>query len=206
MATNSLYRYTSISVLLDMLMKKRLFLSNPKSWPDKTDAAFLEKYAEGKDIKALCFFKKPESNQYWELYAKYGCMIEFETKKLLDKISSKKDFIHGNVSYVKQNNFSLEKYNKKLPFIKQFRYKSEAEYRVVCTGENKEMFIPIDLNSIKRISISGDIKEEIADSLIVLIRKRIGKTLANKIEISHSRLYENKVWLKKINPPKGGQK
>jgi len=59
---------------------------------------------------------------------------------------------------------------------------------------------PIDLNSIKRISISGDVKEEIADSLIYLIREKICKTLVPKIEVNHSRLYENKVWIGKINP------
>jgi len=203
----SLYRYTYIPDLLDMLLNKRLFLPNPKNWADKTDAAFLEKYANGKEIRALCFFTKGESNQYWELYAKCGCMIEFEAKKLLGKIPKKSGFKRGNVDYVEQNKFSLEEYGKKLPFVKQLRYKGESEYRIVWTGEkHKEISIPIDLNSIRRISISGDVKEEIADSLIALIRKIIGETLAKKIAVSHSKLYENKVWLNKIKlQPKGNK-
>ena len=134
-----LYRYTSIPILLDMLLNKRLFLSNPKSWPDKTDAAFLEileKHANEKEIRALCFFKNGESNQYWELYAKYGCMIEFEAEKLLGGIP-KSGFKHRDVDYVEQNKFSLKEYNEILPFVKQLRYKGESEYRIVWTGEEE---------------------------------------------------------------------
>jgi hypothetical protein len=208
MALNAdiLSRYTSIPVLLDMLLNKRLFFSNPKNWADKTDVAFLEKYANGKEIKALCFFKKPESSHYWELYAKCGCMIAFEAKKLLNKIPKKDGFIYDDMNYVEQNEFNLEEYKNKLPFTKQLRYKGEDEYRIIWIGEkNKDISIPIDLNSIERISISGDIKEEIANSLIVIIRKIIGETLTKKITVIHSKLYENKIWLNKINPQQTGK-
>jgi len=193
-----LYRYTSIPVLLDMLLNKRLFLSNPKSWTDKTDAAFLEKHANGKEIRVLCFFKNGESNQYWELYAKYGCMIEFEAEKLLGDIP-KSGFKHRDVDYVKQNEFNLKECNEILPFVKQLRYKGEREYRIVWIGEEEgenSVFIPINLNSINKIFISGDVKEEIADSLRHLIREIIGR----KIKVIHSKLYENNVWIGKINP------
>jgi len=203
----SLYRYTYIPDLLDMLLNKRLFLPNPKNWSDKTDAAFLEKYANGKEIRALCFFKKGESNQYWELYAKYGCMIEFEAEKLLSKISKKSGFKHRNVSYVEQNKFNLKKYGKILPFVKQLRYKGEDEYRIIWTGGKEGengVFIPIDFDLVKRIVISGDIKEELARSLISTIHTITKNTFAKKVY--YSQLYNNKVWKDRINPSTIGDK
>jgi hypothetical protein len=72
-------RYTSITALLCMLKSERLYLSNFENWKDRTDVAFLKKYAENekKKIRVLCFSDTCEKNNYWEIYAKYGCMIKF---------------------------------------------------------------------------------------------------------------------------------
>jgi len=197
---NSLYRYTYIPDLLDMLLHKRLFLSNPKNWQDKTDAAFLEKYANKKEIRALCLFTKGESNQYWELYAKFGCMVEFDAKKLLGKIPEKSGFWHKNVDYIEENEFRIEKYRESLPFVKQLRYKGEGEYRIIWTGKKAELgraFIEIDFDMIKRIVISGDIKEELANSLKEAIKKITGDDFAPKV--NNSRIFNNEIWKKRIN-------
>jgi len=84
-----LSRYTSISALIDMLLNKRLFLSDPDYWKDKTDVHFLKEYAKGKKVRALCFFKNNETNLYWELYAKNGCMIENENHRWINKLTHK---------------------------------------------------------------------------------------------------------------------
>ncbi|MCL1967171.1 MAG: hypothetical protein FWF67_04755 [Fibromonadales bacterium] len=201
-----LSRYTSISALIDMLLNKRLFLSDPDYWKDKTDAHFLKQYAKGKEVRALCFFKDNETNLYWELYAKGGCMIEFDTKKLLGKIPAKSGFKKGDVEYIKRNDFDPKKHSKKLPFIKQLRFEGESEYRIVWKGEKKEISIPIDFNSINKIFISGDVKKEIADSLKILIQEIIGKNSPKKIPINHSKLYENPHWKKKLTATKGAKK
>jgi hypothetical protein len=193
-----LYRYTYIPDLLYMLQNGRLFLSDPDRWEDKTDAHFLKEYAKGKAVKALCLFENSEANLYWELYAKYGCMIVFNKELLLDSID-KSIFEYGRISYKKQNEFKLEKHKNKLPFIKQLRYKGEKEFRIVWTGEDegKEgVSIGIDLNSIEKLVISGDIQEKLAKSLITAIHTITKNALAKKV--FYSRLYNNKVWKNKL--------
>jgi hypothetical protein len=202
-----LSRYTSISTLIDMLLNKRLFLSDPEYWKDKTDAHFLKEYAKDKEVRALCFFKDNETNLYWELYAKNGCMIEFDTKKLLGKIPAKSGFKKGDVEYIKRNDFDPKKHSKKLPFIKQLKYEKESEYRIVWAGEkSREIFIPIDFNSINKIFISGDVKKEIADSLKILIQEIIGKNSPKKIPINHSKLYDYPYLKNQVTQTKGAKK
>ena len=106
------------------------------------------------------------------------------------------------MEYIKRNDFNLKEHGRKLPFIKQLRFKGESEYRIVWKGEKKEISIPIDFNSINRISISGDIKKEIANSLKALIRKIIGKD----IEVTRSELYETDIWIKKSTHKQGAKK
>ncbi|MDR2554975.1 MAG: hypothetical protein LBC64_06055 [Fibromonadaceae bacterium] len=202
--STSLYRYTSIPVLLDMLQNDRLFLSNPDNWKDKTDAHFLKEHSKSKIVKALCFFEKNETSHYWELYAKQGCMITFNTKLLLANIDKKLSngvLEYGRISYKKQNKFKYETQKDKLPFIKQLRYKGEKEFRIVWTGEKEEKegaSIYIEPKSIERIIISGDIKEELAKSLKDVIYTIAKDTFDGKV--LYSWLYDNKVWKKRINP------
>jgi len=201
---NRLHRYTSIPVLLDMLQNKRLFLSNPDKWKDKTDANFLREYSKNKTVRALCFFEENEANHYWELYAKQGCMITFSRKLLLDEIDKSVNngvFEYGSVSYKKQNKFKYETQKDNLPFIKQLRYKGEKEFRVVWTGEKEEdAFIPINLDSIEKIIISGDIPEKLAKSLIKAIHIITKDAFSKKV--FYSWLYDNKVWNKKAKGKK----
>jgi len=196
-----LHRYTSIPVLLDMLQNNRLFLSNPDKWTDKTDANFLKEYAKGKKVKALCFFEKNETSHYWELYAKKGCMITFNTELLLASIG--KNLTNGvleysPVSYIKFRDLKDETQKCNIPFIKQLRYENEQEFRIVWTGEKEEKdgaSIYIDPKSIEKIIISGDIPEKLAKSLIDAIHKITEKAFAKKV--FYSWLYDNKVWNKK---------
>ena len=56
-----LNRYTSLPVLLDALVHKRLTLLSPTSWEDRNDAYYIERYKETKKLKtvlALCFTTK----------------------------------------------------------------------------------------------------------------------------------------------------
>ena len=196
-----LHRYTSIPVLLDMLQNNRLFLSNPDRWTDKTDAHFLKQHSKGKKVKALCFFEKNETSHYWELYAKKGCMITFNSKLLLDNIGKnlKNGILEYNpVSYVKHHDLEDETQKCSLPFIKQLRYENEGEFRIVWTGTKEDKdgaSIYIEPKSIEKIVISSDIPEKLAKSLIDAIHKITENAFAKKV--FYSWLYNNKVWNKK---------
>jgi hypothetical protein len=196
-----LSRYTSISALLCMLESKELRLSNPENWLDRTDAAFLKKYAENekKEVRALCFFDRYDKNNYWEIYAKYGCMIEFDKKMLFEKIEDSDDFDFRKVKHMNQRSFKFEKHKKDLPFIKQWSYKNEKECRLIWKGsDEKNAVIPVNLKSIRRIVISGDIDEKSVKSLREIIYRITDKAIS-KDKITHSKLYNNEKWVKKLN-------
>jgi hypothetical protein len=204
--TEVLYRYTYIPDLLYILGNKKLFLSNPENWKDKTDSAFLKEYAKGEEVRAICFFEDGERNHYWEIYAEYGCLIAFDKEKLLDglpKKSRKGIFDKREVEHIDRKKFDLKEHGKILPFIKQVRYKNEREFRIVWKGKKgkkeRNVFIPIDLKSIKRITVSGDIKERYARYLIKVIREMYGKELGD-VEITRSELYESKMLVNKLTP------
>jgi len=188
--------YTYFTDLFYLLVEKKLWLSNPESWKDKTDSMLLKSWAKNNEkVRAICFFMGNETNHYWELYAKYGCKIEFNQEKLLSKIPEKTKtgcFDQGEVKHIKRNKGSKTK----PPFIKQYRYRDEREYRIVWKGTDvKEAYINIDLNSIKRITISGDIDEELMERLKNVIPQVGGKVLEKKI--CRSTLYEDKIFVGK---------
>ena len=53
MATSRFRRYTSLSILLDILKEKRLTLLDPRNWDDKNDAFYMELYKSKKELKSL---------------------------------------------------------------------------------------------------------------------------------------------------------
>jgi len=202
-----LYRYTSIPALLDMLLNERLLLSNPKSWTDRTDVDFLEKYANNGEVRALCFFQSDESNLYWELYAKFGCLIQFDKEKLTANFN-KKDFRHNPMEYPKQKDLKkIELELENIPFLKQYRYRKENEYRLIWKGSKKKaknISIDINLDSIKKIIISGNIEKEEFKSLEKIINEIIEKKITEKkiksrITVSHSRIFHNIVLINKTS-------
>jgi hypothetical protein len=177
-----------------MLESKKLHLTSPESWTDKADKDFLKRYADGENVKVLCFFEGKEQNVHWERYAKCGCLVVFNKELLLKNILNNTKFRYQNVEYIKQANFKkyLKENPENLPFIKQSRYENENEYRIVWKGNNeKEAFIPLDdLNVIRRITISGDIDKKQSDSLKEIIRKICSENL--EARITRSTLYDKK--------------
>lgn len=187
-----LNRYTYIPELLYMLEKGSLPLADPQNWSDKTDCRLLEEYAgDEKEVRSLCFFRDGEKNHYWELYAKHGCKIEFDKEKLLSKIP--KSIRYGNVHHIKRCDLKKES-KEKLPFIKQWRYRNEKEFRFVWKGsekEAKEISLPINMESVIRIIISGDIGKNLFANLKNIISKICKDKNIGKITVSHSNLFEN---------------
>ncbi|MDR2553886.1 MAG: hypothetical protein LBC64_00530 [Fibromonadaceae bacterium] len=195
-----LSRYTSITDLLCMLQSKKLHFSNPEGWEDRTDAAFLKKYeeTEKKKVRVLCFSDVYDKHHFWKIYAKHGCMIKFDREKLFNKIKENNNNLRfKEVKHIRPKYFRKNK--KDLPFIKQFGYEKEKEYRLVWKGDNvKDAFIPLDLEAIEEIIISGDIKKELVENLKEIVYKITDEQIA-KEKITHSKIYENEEWIKEIN-------
>ena len=66
-----LNRYTSLPVLLDMLVHKKIVLLKPSSWEDKNDSYYMERYREERNLEtlvAICFTKKRETFHHWKIF------------------------------------------------------------------------------------------------------------------------------------------
>ena len=84
----------------------------------------------------------------------------------------------------------------KLPFIKQKRYRDEAEYRILFESKVVRTVVPrvsIDASCINRITLSPWMHSSIKDSLVKALRQIEG---AEKINIQRSTLISSSHWEK----------
>ncbi len=53
MSSDYLNHFTSLPVVIDVLVKKRLVLSDPREWEDRNDAYYLRQYKQREELKTL---------------------------------------------------------------------------------------------------------------------------------------------------------
>ena len=196
-----LNRFTTLPFLMDMLQRKYLTLLNPDSWDDKNDTVTLKRYLKEKNKKSiyvLCLTDKRETIHHWNAFANdtSGCCIEFDSQKLLNTITNNDSVVkHGKVEYIRLNKLSPVKNSiEKLPFFKRDPFQAENEYRiiVVCDEEQKlTLDIPIELDVIKKITISKKLPDSVFES-VKQVLETIDSTLKGKI--NHSTLFDNPKW------------
>jgi hypothetical protein len=199
-----IFRYTTVVSMLDILRNKRLILLNPENWQDKNDSELLKKYAkkigEEKHISALCFTLVEDSVLHWNIPTA-ECRIKFDLTKLIGNLNAVKGVRHERVQYrtIQELQQSMKKQEIELqewPFIKRWPYRAEEEYRIIWEGKATEkdggsVDIPIDIECIKRITISQHMPECLFKTLKEII---IGMNL-NDIKIQYSNLTESKIFL-----------
>lgn len=197
---NFLNRYTSLPILLDSLVNKRITLLSPESWEDRNDSYYIERYKEEKNLKtllALCFTTKRETFHHWKIFSNgtSGVCIEFDKERLISGLCEKKEFRHGLVSYEYIKNVRTKKpLLKDWPFLKRKPFKDESEFRIIYENPNileKTKNIPFDVACILKISLSPWLPESVANSIIGII-KSIDK--CSDINIIHSTLIQNDSW------------
>lgn len=156
-------RYTNFSILLDMLVNKKITLLDPALWHDRNDSFFAEKYREKKQIKtllALCFTTKPETFHHWKVFAgdSGGICIRFNAEKLLACFKKETGVKTGIVVYrlmrdLKETPPSIDE----LPFLKRKQYEDEAEFRIIYENKSKifqTKDFQLDLGCIEKIILS----------------------------------------------------
>lgn len=193
-----LYRYTTLPVLLDMLVEKRIVLLNPSSWEDRNDAYYLKRYKEKKDLKTIlgiCFTKKRETFHHWKIFAggPSGVCVKFDKEELLKSISEDSGFRWGDVDY----RFIKENQNPEIklwPFLKRDPFTDEREFRIVY--QNKETPEPvknvqIGLSCIKRVTLSPWMPASVAKSVKSVIAGIEG---CKGLKTQHSQLLETDRW------------
>jgi hypothetical protein len=80
-STKWLYRYVSLVQCIDLFENAHLTLSNPESWPDKYEGAWIHRLC-GPDgplkrarIRAACFTRDPWSESFWRIYGRVSPVI-----------------------------------------------------------------------------------------------------------------------------------
>jgi hypothetical protein len=213
-SSNKLNRFTSLPVLLDLLISRRLVFSDPKFWDDKNDVELLEiyknnKYEGKRDIRvfALCFLTEHETIHHWKTFADgiCGCCVEFDKSKLIKLLSAHKNegknLRFGSVAYQKLKDVcdgSIGDDVEMIPFKKRWPYRYEKEFRVIleCDTDGGEIS-DIDLAMITKITFSQKMPKPLFETLREYLRRgSLGIPLETKI--NHSTIYENKYWIGKF--------
>ena len=99
-----LRRYTTLPVLLDLLVTKQLTLLTPASWDDRNDAYYLEQYREKKKLKsvcAICFTGANETYHHWRVFShgNSGVCVTFVFDKLCAHLGKDPGIAAGEVKY-----------------------------------------------------------------------------------------------------------
>jgi len=197
-----LRRYTSLPVLLDMLMNEKITLLDPASWEDRNDSFYIEKYREKKGLKtvlALCFTERAETFHHWKVFAgdSSGVCIRFNRNEFLDCFRKKQGIHSGSVSYILMRDLqntppSLEE----LPFIKRKQYEDEAEFRIIYQNKNKihrSKNFPLDISCIDRITLSPWMPSPVAKTVKKVISGVHG---CGKIKLIRTGVVESSAWQK----------
>ena len=205
--TKYVYRYTSFSRLLEIIVTQRLPLLNAlnSGWKDKIDVGFIKACEESKKkIGVLCFTNDHATSFHWDSFAKDdGVRIAFKRNRL-EKNSKEQGFLYGDVSYnitKKIKHFLNDKLLefKELVFLKRIQYEKEDEWRIVCEKEKKinscvVAYLPIKLSDIESVTFSPYYKDVNERRFLRKTLKAVWKSMGgeeNELKIYRSTLFEN---------------
>ena len=200
-ANNILNRFTTLPLLLDILINKRLVFSNPTNWPDKNDTAMLEIYKSAKPANALfvlCFCIGRETIHHWTAFAAgiSGCCVEFDRLQLIELLSAhNKSGVRFKKVVYKKRKDNVSNRISMIPFQKRDPYRIEKEFRAIWVGgKNANPFeIKIDVRKvIKRITLSPNMPDTLFDTTKAFLHKHF------KVTVTPSTLYRNSEWIKKF--------
>jgi len=195
-----LRRYTSLSLLLDVLENRQITLVDPQKWDDRNDAEFLRIYQEKAGIGsllALCFSEVADTYHHWKIYGSglEGVCILFRRKKL-EKLLKKDTCIefrkvrYRTLKFFREGGGSLDR----MPFYKREGYEAEAEWRVIAKLKQPNEFlyqVPITPDCIDKVILSPWMPASLHATTRKLLREIRG---FEKLPVSRSRLISSASW------------
>lgn len=197
---NKLYKYTNLPVLIDILQHKRLTLLDPKTWEDRNDSYYIEKY---KDLCSLstvlvsCFTMGHEKFHHWKVFSgdMGGVCIEFIKDRLLAHFPDNENIMKGDVIYkgIKDLRKSTPSV-RNLPFLKRIQYKDEQEYRIIYISTAEDLTskpFDIDLSCINQIKINPWMPLTLLQSVKNNLKSIDG---CDNIRVYRTTLLENETW------------
>ena len=176
-------------------------MPDPRSWEDKNDTYFLEKYRQlfgMETVLAICFTMGAERANHWRMFAGdiSGVCIEFRRAQLLKYFPPGNGILHRAVSYrtiryLETNGLQPEE----LPFVKRTAYRDEKEYRIIFstdTESTQSKFFVVDLSCIDRIKLNPWIPLPLVEPVKDTIKSIDG---CGHIKIFRTTLLENEAWM-----------
>ena len=156
MASNSLYRITKFSNVVDMFETNSLYFGSPSKWDDPYERVL--KHRKSNLFFAQCWSKKSVSDAMWRIYShdRYGIRIRTSREKLIAALNENKKkndvgYLVKDVTYVtlteldsKISDIATEIRKKYLPrraadalLIKRDAFDHEAEVRAIVSAPAK---------------------------------------------------------------------
>ena len=195
-----LRRYTTLPVLIDMLVRKEITIMGYAHWVDANDRQALELYRQALHfgfVGAMCLTMAPETFHHWQIFAQgeSGVCVVFDRKRLEAHLAGRSNFIPRKVEYVQLSEIgSVDATDiHRLPFLKRFGFRDEREYRLLGFSPEKQdsMSIPLTPDLIQRVTLSPATHPNIVASLKVLLRSM---PLWHDLRVGRSSLTSNETW------------
>jgi hypothetical protein len=195
-----LRRYTTLPVLLDIIMNKKLTLLDPRNWEDKNDSHYIAVYKTQLNLKsvlALCFTEADETYHHWKVFSgnSGGICIQFNKEKLLKCCKPVRGLRCGNVIYRKITEARAHKPSKQeLLFLKRYPFRDEKEYRLIYESPSEDISakdVPITMPCIDRIIFNPWISRPVFNSVKAVIKNING---CKTIRVSRTTLVNNEEW------------
>lgn len=211
-------RYTSLPVLIDMLVNKRMTIVGYDTWVDANDRYSMDLYKAGDEtigfLGAYCVAKSTgQTFHQWKVFAdgQSGVCITFDGAKF-EKFCQSLDankYMCGDVKYVRYKLSALAQEKEfsrvfssddrgNLPFVKRTGFMAEDEFRIVYSSNDRDEkvhHIAIDAGMIEEIVLSPFLSDGLLDSL---------KSTLKSIEgcpkrVTKARLIDSKAWKLKLD-------
>lgn len=198
--TNTLRRYTSLSVLIDMIQRRAISFMNPAFWDDRNDAFSLERFRELEgcgSVLALCLTGAEETYHHWKVFSPgmEGVCIWFDREGLIEQFEQDtEELLHGDVTYHTISDLkTMRPAADRIPFLKRIQFSDEQEYRFLITEDERHIdrcAQAIDLALVTRVTLSPWMPVSIADS----VKQAISNVSGGSIRAYRSTLVENRQW------------
>jgi hypothetical protein len=198
--TPSLRRYTSLPVVIDMLMNERITLVSPSAWVDANDRKAMAVYQEHLGhgfVGAVCLTEAPETFHHWQVFAggSAGMCVHFDKERFCAMFDGRANCLIGPVDYVRIADIATIDASDihRLPFMKRAGFRDEAEFRAIAVGgdEDEVIHIPLDRAAVSRITFSPTIPPALVDTTRRLLHQLPGW---EKLRIVQSRLTDSVSW------------
>lgn len=195
-----LRRYTTLPVLIDMLVREQITILGYNHWVDVNDRHALELYQAALRygfVGAMCLTNAPETFHHWQIFAQgeSGVCIVFDRRRLEAHFAGSSLFICRPVEYVQLSEIGAVDASDihRLPFLKRYGFRDEREYRLLgfAPEDRLSMSIPIMPDLIRRVTFSPFTHPSLVTSLRLALR---ALPAWSRLRVGHSNLTSNETW------------